>query len=142
MKRQWLLGVPCLLILLLLSACGGTTYNVAGSQRVQVKLSEYKINTSLTSFVPGKPYHFMVMNIGRTTHEFMIMPKAEEIMSNTSMRNMDMISLASVENISPGETKFLDYTFPPSASESHPQFACYYPGHYEAGMKQDVRVSS
>lgn len=142
MKQQWLFGIPCLLTLLLLSACGGTTYNVTGSQRVQVKLSEYKISTSLTSFVPGKPYHFIVMNIGQTTHEFMIMPKVEKIASNTSMGNMDMISLARVENISPGETKFLDYIFRSSASESHPQFACYYPGHYEAGMKQDVRVSS
>src|ERR1041385_8361641 len=120
MKQWWLLGVFSLVVLVLLPACGGTPYNAIGSQRVQVKLSEYTIDTSLTSFTADKPYHFVIRNSGQTTHELMIMPKAEGSMKSMSMG--DMKSLAQVENISPGETKTLDYTFPSSAVGSHPQF--------------------
>lgn len=140
MKQRWLLGILCLLLLILLPACGGTTYNAIGSQRVQIKLSEYKIDTSLMSFVPGKPYHFMIRNTGKTAHEFMIMPKAEGSMSSMSMG--DMMDLAKVDTIAPGQMKTFDYIFPSSTAGSHPQFACYYPGHYEAGMKHDVTVVS
>jgi uncharacterized cupredoxin-like copper-binding protein len=138
MKRQLLLGALALMIVALLAACAGTPYTVKGSQRVQVKLSDYKIDTSLTSFIADKPYHFIITNAGQTLHEFMIMPKAEGSISDMSMG--DRMSLAKVENISPGETKVLDYLFPSSTAGTHPQFACYYSGHYKAGMKQDVTI--
>ncbi|GHP01175.1 hypothetical protein KSF_112220 [Reticulibacter mediterranei] len=72
----------------------------------------------------------------------MIMPKAEGNMSGMAMGNMDKMALAAVDNISPGETKMLDYTFPASTANSQPEFACYLPGHYEAGMKQEAHITS
>jgi uncharacterized cupredoxin-like copper-binding protein len=84
----------------------------------------------------------MVTNNGQTVHEFMIMPKAEGSMSDMPMSHMDSMALAKVDNIAAGQTKTLDYTFPSSTAGSRPQFACYYPGHYEAGMGLDVTVNS
>jgi uncharacterized cupredoxin-like copper-binding protein len=57
-----------------------------------------------------------------------------------SMMNMDNIALAKIENVQPGQSATVNYTFPLSTKNSHPQFACYLPGHYEAGMKLNVSV--
>jgi uncharacterized cupredoxin-like copper-binding protein len=134
------------LVLLLLSACGGredsTTAPSTNAVQVQVKEADFTINSSVTSFTPGTTYHFVVTNSGATTHEFMIMPKAEDTMSGMPMSEMDKMALASIDTINPGETKTIDYTFPSSAANSHPQLVCYLPGHYEAGMKQDVTVKA
>ena len=56
------------------------------------------------------------------------------------MDAMDKMALAKAENIAPNQTVTLEYTFALRAGESHLEFACYYPGHYEAGMRQDVMV--
>jgi uncharacterized cupredoxin-like copper-binding protein len=58
------------------------------------------------------------------------------------MGEMDRMAEAHIATIAPGETKTVDYTFPSSAAGSHPEFACYLPGHYEAGMKLGVTVKA
>jgi len=62
------------ILVVVLAACGGTSTAPSGSQEVQVTLSEYKITSSVTTFSPGTPYHFVVTNKGRIAHEFMMMP--------------------------------------------------------------------
>lgn len=129
------------LLFLILAACGsaGNTAS-AGGITVQVTETDFHIASSITNFIAGKPYHFVVSNQGHTTHEFMLMPKAEGNMSGMPMEDMDKIALASISMINPGATKTLDYTFPASTINSHPEMACYFPGHYEAGMKLAVEV--
>jgi len=63
-------------------------------------------------------------------------------MSGMPMNHMDTLADISIDTINPGETKTLDYTFPSSAANSSPEFACYLAGHYEAGMKLDVTVKA
>ena len=109
---------------------------------VQVTETEFTIHSSLTTFTPGTAYHFVVTNQGKTAHEFMIMPKSEWAMNGMPMGEMDHMALARIETIAPGETQTVDYTFPQSAAGSHPEFACYLPGHYEAGMKLGVIVKA
>jgi len=139
MKTRFFFILCTLLLLLVLAACGtGNTTKTANS--VQVTEKEYTIASSRTSFSPGTTYHFVVTNNGMTAHEFMIMPKSEGIMSGMPMSHMDKLALAAIDNINPGETKTLDYTFPSAAANSQPEFACYLPGHYEAGMKYGVMV--
>jgi uncharacterized cupredoxin-like copper-binding protein len=70
----------------------------------------------------------------------MIMPKAEGAMPGMSMKEMEHLALARIETIAPGETKTVDYTFSAIEAFTHPEFACYLPGHYEAGMKRDISV--
>ncbi|MBO0783593.1 MAG: hypothetical protein J2P37_32685 [Ktedonobacteraceae bacterium] len=145
MKQRWFLVVSTFSLLLALAACGTTTGNTpAGTPTtVQVTETDFKIDASVTTFTPGTTYHFVVTNKGKTAHELMIMPKSEgSMMGGMPMGDMDKMALASIENLNPGETKTLDYTFPSSAASSHPEFACYLPGHYEAGMKLGVSVSS
>jgi uncharacterized cupredoxin-like copper-binding protein len=137
------LGVIFALFVMVLSACGGTrgSSTSSGSQQVQVNETDFKIASSVTIFTPGRSYHFIVTNNGHTVHEFMIMPSTMGSMSGTSMEDMDKMALAKLNNIAAGQIKTLDYTFPSSTAGSHPQFACYYPGYYAAGMKLDVSVN-
>lgn len=142
MKQFILVGTMLALLVLVLSACGssaGSTIS-SGMQQVQVNETDFKIASSVTGFRPGTAYHFVVTNNGQTPHEFMIMPSGMS-MGGMPMGDMDKQALAKVENIAPGQTTMLDYTFPTNTKGSHPQFACYYPGHYEAGMKLNVSVN-
>jgi uncharacterized cupredoxin-like copper-binding protein len=153
MKQHFLFtAVSAFLLMLTLAACGRTgeesttrgnaTGGESATNSVQVTETEFKITSSVTSFTPGTAYHFVITNTGKTTHEFMIMPKSEGSMNGMPMSNMDKMALASIDAIAPGETKTLDYTFPSSSANSHPELVCYLPGHYEAGMKQDVTIKS
>lgn len=164
MKYRFFLLGSLLLVAIVLAACGGSiTTNMPGMNMgaspvpsshsatstkgtmmttVQVTETEFKIDSSVTSFTPGTTYHFIVKNAGKIAHEFMIMPKSEGAMSGMSMGEMDHMALARIETIAPGETQTVDYTFPQSTSGSHPEFACYLPGHYEAGMKLGVSVKA
>jgi len=150
MKQQWRFAVLSVLFLVFLAACGnagstrsteGTT-SASGVQTVNVSLTEFKIDSSLATFTPGTSYHFVITNKGQTAHEFMIMPKSEGSMNGMSMGEMDKMALAAIDNITPSETKTLDYTFPSSTANTQPEFACYVSGHYEAGMRQTVHVTS
>ena len=139
MKPRLFFILSTLPLLLVLAACGqGSITNTAIT--VQVTETEYQIVSSRTLFSPGTTYHFIVTNKGKIAHEFMIMPKSEGRMNGMSMSHMDALALASIDNLNPGETKMLDYTFPSSAANSHPELACCLPGHYEAGMKQGVMM--
>lgn len=141
-KIPWLLGV-CILLLSAVTACGGSgSAAPAGSIPVQITETDFHIASSVTSFVPGKTYHFIVTNQGKAMHEFMIMPRVMGRMQSMSMADMDKAALAHLDMIDPGETQTLDYTFPAAAAGTHPELACYLPGHYEAGMKREVTVNT
>jgi uncharacterized cupredoxin-like copper-binding protein len=164
MKHRFFLLGSLLLMAIVLAACGGSiTTDMPGMNMgaspmpssqsttptkgtmmitVQVTETEFKIDSSMTSFTTGTTYHFVVKNEGSTAHEFMIMPKSEGSMEGMPMGDMETMALASISNLGPGETKTLDYTFPASEAFSHPEFACYLPGHYKAGMKLGVVVKA
>ncbi len=57
-----------------LAGCGYTSSSSAGKMDVSVNLAEYRIESSLTTFSQGVPYHFVVSNKGQVDHEFMILP--------------------------------------------------------------------
>lgn len=153
MKRLLVLTLVLTLSLLVLSGCVRDTTaaqkttavaspTASGTHQVQIDETDFKIASSITTFTSGTAYHFIVTNHGQIAHEFMILPKSMGNMSGMSMDIMDTMALAKAENIAPGQTVTLEYTFASSERGSHPEFACYYPGHYEAGMKQDVAVTS
>ena len=144
--RRWPLWL-CAPLILLLVACGeaasspGAASAPAGAQTVTITEGDFSIKASLTTFKAGVPYHFVITNQGIVAHEFLIMPRSMGATTqHMSMDEMHHQALAAVENIPPGATVTLDYTFPASAAGSHPEFACYLPGHYEAGMKLAVSV--
>jgi uncharacterized cupredoxin-like copper-binding protein len=127
----------------LLVACGGGSSASNGPVDVQVALSEFKFESSLTTFKVGVPYHFIVTNNGTVPHELMIM-KPMETPAGMDMEEMDKMALALIEedDLPVGATATLDYTFTEPAASGELEFACHTPGHYEAGMKLPIIVES
>jgi len=125
---------------LIISACGPST-NPDGSVNVDVTLTDFGIDSSLISFEVGVPYHFIITNEGEDEHELMIM---EPMMAGIemSMEEMDEMALAVVEedDLPPGATYTLDYTFTEPAPAGSLEFSCHIPGHYEAGMLLSITV--
>jgi len=125
---------------LFLSACGPST-NPDGSVNVKVTLRDFGIDSSLTKFEVGVPYHFIITNEGAINHELMIMEPMAAGM-DMSMEEMDAMALAYVEEdeLSPGATQTLDYTFTEPAPAGSLELSCHTEGHYEAGMVLPITV--
>ncbi|NOH01879.1 MAG: hypothetical protein HND47_07900 [Chloroflexi bacterium] len=123
-----------------LAACGGQK----GTVEVQVTLTEFGIESSLTEFEAGVPYRLVVTNEGAVNHEFMIMPPlTEDQMGMTmDMHELDENALAMIaeDQLTPGATATLEFTFPEAAPAGALEFSCHTPGHYEAGMKLPIVV--
>jgi uncharacterized cupredoxin-like copper-binding protein len=128
---------------LLLAACGGGQGG-AETVEVNVTLTEFGFESSVTEFRTGIPYRFVVTNVGAVNHEFMIMPPLSEDQMGMAMdmHELDETALAMIEEdeLLPGVTKSLEYTFTETAPSGTLEFACHTPGHYEAGMKLPITV--
>jgi len=125
---------------LLLSACGSSTTS-DGPVDVEVTLTEFGIESSLDTFEVGVPYHFIITNEGAINHELMIMEPMMPGM-DMSMEEMDAMALAFVEEdeLTPGATQTLDYTFTEPAPAGSLELGCHIVGHYEAGMVLPITV--
>jgi len=125
---------------LLLSACGPSK-NPDGSVNVEVTLTDFKIESTLNKFEVGVPYHFIITNEGQVNHELMIMEPMMPGM-DMSMEEMDAMALAYIEEdeLPPGATQTLDYTFTEPAPAGTLELDCHIEGHYEAGMLLPITV--
>jgi uncharacterized cupredoxin-like copper-binding protein len=141
-KTSFTLLVTTVLIAssLVLSACGPST-NPDGSVNVDVTLTDFGIESSLDTFEVGVPYHFIITNEGAVNHELMIMEPMMPGMDMT-MEEMDAMALAFVEEdeLTPGVTQTLDYTFTEPAPAGSLELGCHIEGHYEAGMLLPITV--
>jgi len=87
----------------------------------------------------GETIRFIVTNTGKLRHEFSIGDSEEQVkhakmmkaMPNMNHKDPNTISLAA------GETGELLWKF---SESSDIEIACHVAGHYEAGMKADIRV--
>ena len=84
-KFRFVSGIFLVTFILILAACGSSTTTSSsqqgqktpsGSQTVQVTLSDTKVDSSMTTFTAGMPYHFIVTNTGQVTHQFVMIPMA------------------------------------------------------------------
>ena len=112
-----------------------------GPVDVEVTLTEFGIESSLDTFDVGVPYHFIITNEGAINHELMIMEPMMPGM-DMSMEEMDAMALAFVEEdeLTPGTTQTLDYTFTEPAPAGSLELGCHIEGHYEAGMVVPITV--
>lgn len=150
MKTRWMLVLLISIVALLLAACGGQSTSAESADKtatepvdVQVTLKEMSIQSSLTTFTKGVPYHFIVTDQGTLNHEFMIMPVLEKTGGmEMEMEEMDEMALAVIEedDLAPGTTQTVDVTFTERAPEGQLEFACHVPGHYEGGMHLPIVV--
>jgi len=154
MKHRGILVILCSLgLLLLLAACGGSATTGStdsssstsngtstGLQTVKIPIGDFDVKSPQTTFETGVKYHFVVTNVGKHHHDFLIMHRM-----NTETMVMDDVykdSLAYIYNIAPGETKALDFTFDHTAPSGTLEFSCHYGGHWEAGMYQPIVVNA
>jgi uncharacterized cupredoxin-like copper-binding protein len=122
-----------------LAACGGGAAS-GGPVQVQVTLTDFKIDSSLTAFSVGVPYHFVVTNKGAVAHEFVIMPPEQGAQGSETQLPSTALAGIMGKDLAAGATKTLDYTFTQAAPASGLEFACHLPGHYEAGMHTPITV--
>ncbi len=137
--RRFVFTVSIFVILgTLLTACGGAP---SGSQPVTVKvtLSDFKIDSSLTTFSVGTPYRFEVTNTGSQAHEVAIMAPATDASAVTAAQKSALVTVTA-QDLPAGGTKTVDYTFTQAAPAGTLEFACHLPGHYEAGMHLSIVV--
>jgi uncharacterized cupredoxin-like copper-binding protein len=148
MVRAFRRFVPIVLLMvvgtLALAACGGSSAAPASGSSgnavtVNITLTDFKIDSSLTTFSVGVPYHFVVVNKGALSHQMLIMPPEPASMS---AQQATQVSLAGIggQGMAPGTTRTFDYTFTKAAPAGTLEFACHLPGHYEAGMHAPIVV--
>jgi uncharacterized cupredoxin-like copper-binding protein len=142
---------PLLLVVLVLSACGGNNGstnatsggNSAASeihtpQEVRVVMGEMYFKPSITTFKVGQPYTFILVNEGKVPHEFTIAPPRK---AGQNEKDEDAESLLDVDQLAGGQSRTLDaFTFKQPAPAGTLEFECSYPGHYEAGMHTSIIV--
>jgi len=114
----------------LLTACGNP-------KEVKITLTDFGIESSLTTFRTGIHYHFVVANEGTVDHEIMLMEPMQG-----GEEELDEFALAVIEEdrLTPGTIKSFDYTFIEPAPTGSLEFACHVEGHYEAGMHLPITV--
>lgn len=148
-KYRFVSGFFLVTFILILTACGSSTTPAgsqqgqttpSGSQTVQVTLSDTKVDSSLTTFTAGMPYHFVVTNTGQVSHQFVMIPMGMG-MEHMSVDDMHHTALYMYDSVAPGETRMFDYTFAMSASGQSLEFACGTQGHYAAGMQLPFMVN-
>jgi uncharacterized cupredoxin-like copper-binding protein len=127
-----------------LAACGASTpsINPDGSVNVDVTLTDFGIESTVTKFEAGKTYHFTITNKGAIPHEFVIAePLVGGTVHGTDMEMMHEGLIVEVEEdeLPPGATVIVDATFPDHVDAAL-EFACHTEGHYEAGMRSTITV--
>ena len=145
LKRS-VLGVTLWVVMsLALVACGSTSpASASGSSTgksvdVQITLTDFKIQSSLTTFKVGVPYHFTVTDKGAVSHQMLIMPPAPDTTSPDQATKMSLAGIGG-NGMAAGSTKTFDYTFTKAYPAGKLEFACHLPGHYDAGMHLGIVV--
>jgi uncharacterized protein (DUF305 family)/uncharacterized cupredoxin-like copper-binding protein len=106
----------------------------SGAEQVAVTLTEFRIELAPTTLHAGRSYTFVVTNDGTVAHEFVI-----ERLGATHEPLVDGDQMAMVEEIAPGESRTVVWTF---ADPGSYQLACHEPGHYEAGQVLVIEVAA
>jgi uncharacterized cupredoxin-like copper-binding protein len=131
---------------LLLTACGPSapTTNADGSINVEVTLTDFTMESSVTTFEAGKTYRFTITNDGLVPHEFVIAEPLMDGEEHSEGMDMEMMHEGLVieveeDELQPGATVTVDATFPDHV-DGELEFACHIEGHYEAGMRSPISM--
>lgn len=124
---------------LVLSACSGGGTGSSNTVDVNITLTEFKIESSVTSFKQGVNYRFNVVNKGAVEHEIYVMPPATGAMTPQEVISSALVGI-SADKLQPGQTATIDYTFTKAYPSGSLELACHVAGHYEAGMLLPITV--
>lgn len=114
---------------------------------IRVTASDTDFNFEQLHIHSGETIRFIVTNEGELEHDFTIGPAALQKKHRQEMMEMmngdgDMAKMHNDPNavyLKPGETKELIWSF---KNVQDLEFACNVPGHYEAGMKGEIKPTS
>jgi len=124
-----------------LSACGGdsasTTSDLTVSKVVHIPMGEMYFKPDITTFKVGQHYKLELVNQGSVIHEFVITYVRKQGQSREDLTNE---ALYHADQINPGQSMTVDFTFKQPAPAGTLEFECAYPGHYEAGMHTPIVV--
>jgi uncharacterized cupredoxin-like copper-binding protein len=131
-----------MVIVLALVSCGAQP---RAPETVEITLTEFSIESPVTTFEAGKPYRFIITNAGALNHEFTVMPPmmtAPVEMEGHSMEDMlGAVLHIGEDQLVLGATVTVDFTFTEPTSLGDLEFACHLPGHYEGGMFAPISVN-
>ena len=159
MKRMFFIFI-LVLVTLLAAACGsaapagtrepateaptqvGATESVpvTGENQVDITLADNTIDASATTFQVGVPYTFVITNAGRHAHNFNINPPVAVAGSLEGALDSALLVVPQ-EQLSPGQTATVEFTFPDNAAGQLLEFSCLIRRHYDDGMKMDITVT-
>ena len=103
-------------------------------------LDTMRFTPSSLAIKQGETIHFIVKNLGQLPHEMVLGKEKDlkehyEVMKkNPEMEHADANSVS----VQPGKTGEMIWQFTKAGKVD---FACLHPGHYDAGMKGQVRVA-
>jgi uncharacterized cupredoxin-like copper-binding protein len=119
------------------AATGAVTAGaVTSSKVVPVKLNEFNLLPAKQAAPAGK-VTFVLKNIGKMTHEFVVVRTAKPAGSLLKGREADETgAVGEVGELKPGQTKKLTLTL----KKGHYALLCNLPGHYKAGQFADFYV--
>ena len=142
-RQKFVIGMLGLIALMSLASCAPSTPTPTPTpETVLITLGDFTIEASMTRFEAGRTYEFVITNDGTLNHEFRIIPPAESGMAmHSDEMHSEALLVVEQDQLPPGETVTVEYTFPASEAGEPLEFACHTPGHYEAGMKQSITLT-
>lgn len=126
MLCRLILGLLLAAMVLALAACGGGS----GATAVQVTLTDFKLESSASTFSTGTPYRFVIENRGATSHEWTVMPAGEK-------DHHKALTGVTADKLLVGAKVTQEFIFKQPGTY---EFACHLAGHYEAGMSLRITV--
>ncbi len=151
MKKRIIMALLLFGALLLLAACGsqanatpGTTQSTPpaapGAQAVHVVIKDGDITSSMKNFRAGVPYTFVVVNQGKTSHNFIIWKRVSGPAS-TQPAHSGILYIVPATQLPPGKTRTFSYQFPLSAIQGSLQFTTHLSGTEPEGPHIPVNVT-
>lgn len=148
----WRLNVA---LVVLIAACGAEAspplplVPIEGAERtVDVSVTEFEFQLSTIEIRPGETVGFRIRNEGVVSHNFRVTTAValdEYLSSDRTTPEQEHEALERIESqstsvkVGPGTTQELLVKF--DTSDPYDVLVCLIPGHFDAGMRADFKVS-
>lgn len=121
------------------SVPGSATDPAQSTREVVIEASDdLRFDPASIELETGEVVTFVVRNIGKTDHEFILGDRAYQDMHEADMQGGAMMETDNAVTVAPGETNELTWRFDEAGEVL---YGCHEPGHYEGGMVGSIEVS-